>query len=80
MFGEEGGGEVDGGVDVSNLLYVKFVEVDVDEDELIIDGMRLFVEEGYDYFLYGGLLSLIVGSCEEFIGSYNWDYLFDWGL
>lgn len=30
---------MDGGVDVSNLFYVKLVEVDVDEDELIIDGM-----------------------------------------
>lgn len=71
---------MDGGVDVSNLFYVKLVEVDVDEDELIIDGMWLFVEEGYDYFLYGGLLSLIVGSWEELIGSYNWDYFLDWGL
>lgn len=39
VFGEEGGGEVDGGVDVGNLLYVKFFEVDVDDDELIIDGI-----------------------------------------
>lgn len=79
VFGEEGGGEADGGVDVSNLLYAKLAEVDADEDESIIDGMRPFVEEGHDHPSYGGSLSSIVGSREELTGSYNWDYLLDWG-
>lgn len=79
VFGEEGGGEADGGVDVSNLLYAKLSEVDADEDESIIDGMRPYVEEGHDHPSYGGSLSSIVGSREELTGSYNWDYLLDWG-
>ena len=79
VFGEEGGGEADGGVDVSNLLYAKLAEVDADEDESIIDGMRPFIEEGHDHPSYGGSLSSIVGSREELTGSYNWDYLLDWG-
>lgn len=79
VFGEEGGGEADGGVDVSNLLYAKLAEVDADEDESIIDGMQPFVEEGHDHPSYGGSLSSIVGSREELTGSYNWDYLLDWG-
>ena len=79
VFGEEGGGEADGGVDVGNLLYAKLSEVDADEDESIIDGMRPFIDEGHDHPSYGGSLSSIVGSREELTGSYNWDYLLDWG-
>lgn len=79
VFGEEGGGEADGGVDVGNLLYAKLSEVDADEDESIIDGMRPFSDEGHDHPSYGGSLSSIVGSREELTGSYNWDYLLDWG-
>ena len=79
VFGEEGGGEADGGVDVGNLLYAKLSEVDADEDESIIDGIRPFGDEGHDHPSYGGSLSSIVGSREELTGSYNWDYLLDWG-
>lgn len=79
VFGEEGGGEADGGVDVGNLLYAKLSEVDADEDESIIDGIRPFIDEGHDHPSYGGSLSSIVGSREELTGSYNWDYLLDWG-
>lgn len=79
VFGEEGGGEADGGVDVGNLLYAKLSEVDADDDESIIDGIRPFVDEGHDHPSYGGSLSSIVGSREELTGSYNWDHLLDWG-
>lgn len=79
VFGEEGGGEADGGVDVGNLLYAKLSEVDADEDESIIDGMQPYIDEGHDHPSYGGSLSSIVGSREELTGSYNWDYLLDWG-
>ena len=79
VFGEEGGGEADGGVEVGNLLYARLSEVDADEDESIIDGIRPFVDEGHDHPSYGGSLSSIVGSREELTGSYNWDYLLDWG-
>ena len=79
VFGEEGGGEADGGVDVGNLLYAKLSEVDADEDESIIDGMQAYIDEGHDHPSYGGSLSSIVGSREELTGSYNWDYLLDWG-
>ena len=79
VFGEEGGGEADGGVDVGNILYAKLAEVDPDDEESIIDGVRPFGEEGHDHPSYGGSLSSIVGSREELTASYNWDYLLDWG-
>jgi hypothetical protein len=78
VFGEEGGGEADGGNDVGNLLYAKLAEVDAD-DESIAEAPRSFVDEGRDRAPYAGSLSSIIGSKEELSGSYNWDYLLDWG-
>ncbi|XP_048589348.1 protocadherin Fat 4 isoform X1 [Nematostella vectensis] len=78
VFGEEGGGEADGGHDVGNLLYAKLAEADAD-DESIVDGPRSYIDEGHDHPSYGGSLSSIIGSQEELTGSYNWDYLLDWG-
>lgn len=73
VFGEEGGGEADGGHD---LLYAKIAEVDAD-DESISELPRRFIDE--DRGPYAGSLSSIIGSKEELTGSYNWDYLLDWG-
>lgn len=78
VFGEEGGGEADGGHDVGNLLYAKLAEVDAD-DESIAEVPRSFTEEGRGRAPYAGSLSSIIGSKEELSGSYNWDYLLDWG-
>ena len=76
-FMDEGGGEAAGRMDVSNLLYAKLAEVDADEQEAIMDGTRPFSEEGIPS--RGGSLSTIIGSEDELRGSYNWDYLLDWG-
>ena len=79
VFGDEGGGEADGGMDVGNLLYAKLAEVDADEDDSVMDGTQPYIDEGSNHHSYGGSLSSIVGSQEELSGSYNWDYLLNWG-
>lgn len=78
MFDEEGGGEGDG-IDISNLIYSKLHDVGAEENEAIIDGTRGFGfgDEGEPSMT--GSLSSIVHSEEELTGSYNWDYLLDWG-
>ena len=76
-FMDEGGGEEAGRLDFGNLLYTKLAEVDADEQEAVMDGTRPFTDEGIPS--RGGSLSTIVGSDEELRGSYNWDYLLDWG-
>ncbi|PRD31895.1 UNVERIFIED_CONTAM: ds [Trichonephila clavipes] len=78
MFDEEGGGEGDG-VDIGNLIYSKLHEVGTEENEAIMDGIRGFGfgDEGEPSMT--GSLSSIVHSEEELTGSYNWDYLLDWG-
>ena len=80
VFGDEGGGEAGGGgVDIGNLIYAKLDEVGAEEDDAIMDGTRAFgfTDEGQPSM--GGSLSSIVNSDEELSGSYNWDYLLDWG-
>ena len=79
VFGEEGGGEADGGVNPRHLLYAKLAVVDAEEDESIVDGPQPYTDEGHNHPSYGGSLSSIVGSQEELTGNYNWDYLLDWG-
>ncbi|XP_067127599.1 LOW QUALITY PROTEIN: protein dachsous-like [Centruroides vittatus] len=78
MFDEEGGGEGDG-MDISNLIYTKLNEVGAEENDAIMDGTRAFGfgDEGEPSMT--GSLSSIVHSEEELTGSYNWDYLLDWG-
>lgn len=79
VFGEEGGGEADGGHEnLSNLLYAKLAEVDGD-DESISESPRRFIDGERERGPYAGSLSSIIGSKEELSGSYNWDYLLDWG-
>ena len=76
VFGEEGGGEADGGHEnLSNLLYAKIAEVDGDDESIVESPRRYNGDRG----LYAGSLSSIIGSKEELSGSYNWDYLLDWG-
>ena len=79
VFVDEGGGEADGGMDVGNLLFAKLAEIDADEDESVTDGTQPYIDEGTSHPSYGGSLSSIVGSQEELTGSYNWDYLLNWG-
>lgn len=79
VFGEEGGGEAGGGLDIGHLIYHRLDEVGAEEDDAIMDGTRLFgfTEDGHPSM--AGSLSSIVNSDEELSGSYNWDYLLDWG-
>ena len=78
QFSDEGGGEGDG-LDISNLVYSKLGQVEADENLAIMDGTRQFgFGDGADAS-HGGSLSSVINSEEEFSGSYNWDYLLDWG-
>ncbi|XP_062514858.1 protocadherin Fat 4-like [Corticium candelabrum] len=45
-FNIQGGGEADGGIDVSNLLNTRLAEADADEFDAFIDGTRAFSYEG----------------------------------
>lgn len=78
MFDDEGGGEADG-MDISNLIYAKLNEVTPEEDSSIMDGTRSFGFGDESQPSMTGSLSSIVHSEEELQGSYNWDYLLDWG-
>ena len=79
VFGEEGGGEAGGGIDIGHLIYHRLDEAGAEEEDAIMDGTRLFgfSEDGHPSM--AGSLSSIVNSDEELSGSYNWDYLLDWG-
>ncbi|KAF2367299.1 Cadherin [Trinorchestia longiramus] len=79
MFDEEGGTET-GEVDINNLIYSKLNDVPSEEDSSIIEGTRTFGFGGDESQpSMTGSLSSIVHSEEELQGSYNWDYLLDWG-
>ena len=71
------GGEAEG-ADLGNLVYTKVEELEAAEKMAIIDGAR---EYGYSETepSNAGSLSSFINSEEEFSGSYNWDYLLDWG-
>lgn len=77
VFVDEGGGEAGG--QIGHLIYAQLDEAITDEDIAVVDGVNVF---GYDNEVQpsmGGSLSSIVNSEEEYSGSYNWDYLLDWG-
>ncbi|XP_071787614.1 protein dachsous-like [Asterias amurensis] len=79
VFVEEGGGEAGGGLDIGNLIYARLDEVGAEEDDAIMDGTRAFGWGDDIQPSMAGSLSSIVNSDEELSGSYNWDYLLDWG-
>lgn len=88
MYDEENGGEAD----ITNLIYAKLNDVSErsdrgsTEDSNAVDHVIL---SGFEVPGVGGVgtqqpsmtgsLSSIVHSEEELTGSYNWDYLLDWG-
>ena len=79
MFDEENAAEA-GGVDINNLIYSKLNDVPSEEDGSLMDGGRTFGFGGDESQpSMTGSLSSIVHSEEELQGSYNWDYLLDWG-
>ena len=68
------------GVNISNLIYAKLNEVSGEEDSsTILEGSRGFGFGDESQPSMTGSLSSIVHSEEELQGSYNWDYLLDWG-
>jgi protocadherin-16/23 len=81
QFSEEGGGEGDG-MDIGNIIYQKLSEMDSSDD---LSSMMTGSAELIHVFdetaapSHGGSLSSVINSEEEFSGSYNWDYLLDWG-
>lgn len=77
VFGEEGGGEAGG--QIGHLIYAHLDEAITDEDIAVVDGANVFGYNNEGQPSMGGSLSSIVNSEEEFSGSYNWDYLLDWG-
>ncbi len=76
QFSDEGGGEGDG-MDIQG-VYSKLGHMQADESASAADGIRQ-----YNYAetepTNPGSLSSVINSEEEFSGSYNWDYLLDWG-
>ncbi|XP_043223379.1 protein dachsous-like [Amphibalanus amphitrite] len=77
MFDDERGAE-DGAVDLGNLISSKLTAVGAEENEAIMDGTRAFGLDETQPSMTGSLSS-IVHSEEELTGSYNWDYLLNWG-
>ncbi|KAL8616761.1 hypothetical protein ACOMHN_017798 [Nucella lapillus] len=87
-FGSNGSGGRDGGVDLDH-----FTDTDVDEEMVMIENSRRQQQQqGVTIVPAGGevpfqapepqqtgALSHVVNSEEEYSGSYNWDYLLDWG-
>ena len=86
QFSDEGGGE--GGVD-----FDRFTDTEVDEEMVMIENSRRSQLQAMNAAAppaggvsfqppdpqNAGTLSNVVNSEEEYSGSYNWDYLLDWG-
>nr|CAD7585579.1 unnamed protein product [Timema genevievae] len=86
MFGEEGAGEAE----IANLIYAKLNDAGGGSAGGSEDGGGTALEHAMALSGFGdvpshhqpsmtGSLSSIVHSEEELTGSYNWDYLLDWG-
>ena len=75
QFSDSGGGEGTG-LDIANIDYTKLHGTQVDHDSLIDKNDMGFHEPDPNM---GGSLSNVINSEEEYSGSYNWDYLLDWG-
>ena len=78
QFSDEGGGEGDG-LEVTNLGYAKGVKPDAAKKHATTKATHDFGYIGGTEPSNAGSLSSIINSEEEFSGSYNWDYLLDWG-
>ena len=74
----DGGGSGDGAARLGELLSSKLTAVGAEENEAIMDGTRAFGLDETQPSMTGSLSS-IVHSEEELTGSYNWDYLLNWG-
>ncbi|ESO98121.1 hypothetical protein LOTGIDRAFT_174335 [Lottia gigantea] len=72
-FSDEGGGEGDIGID-----YNKLTDGETDDEVAMIDKNRVLDFPNPEK-QHAGSLSSVINSEEEYSGSYNWDYLLDWG-
>lgn len=75
QFSDSGGGEGDG-LDIDNIDYTKLQGSHIDHGNLDKNNDMGFHEPEPHM---GGSLSNVINSEEEYSGSYNWDYLLDWG-
>ncbi|XP_046326847.2 protein dachsous-like [Haliotis rufescens] len=76
QFSDEGGGE--GNVDMGHSDYDKMTDMETDEEVAMIDRNKdLGFHEPETQ--HAGSLSSVINSEEEYSGSYNWDYLLNWG-
>lgn len=80
LYHDDEGNDQSDGMDLSNLIYAKLNDVSGDLDpETVLDGTCNFGFGDSSQPSMTGSLSSIVHSEEELTGSYNWDYLLDWG-
>lgn len=80
LYHDDEGNDQSDGMDLSNLIYAKLNDVSGDMDpETVLDGTCNFGFGDSSQPSMTGSLSSIVHSEEELTGSYNWDYLLDWG-
>ncbi|WAR00850.1 DS-like protein [Mya arenaria] len=76
QFSDSGGGEGDG-LEIGNIDYSKLNGTNLDHDGLMDKNNDMGFHEPEPNM--GGSLSNVINSEEEYSGSYNWDYLLDWG-
>lgn len=76
-FSDEGGGEGDG-MDFGSVNYEKMTDIETDDELAMIEHSK---DHGFcdSEPQHAGSLSSVINSEEEYSGSYNWDYLLDWG-
>ncbi|KAL5011978.1 hypothetical protein ScPMuIL_010529 [Solemya velum] len=77
QFSDEGGGEATG-LDLGNVEYNKMSGGETDTEVPIGDKNK---DQGFHEPepQHIGSLSSVINNEEEYSGSYNWDYLLDWG-
>ncbi|XP_045202941.2 protein dachsous-like [Mercenaria mercenaria] len=76
QFSDSGGGEGDG-LDIDNIDYTKLQGSHINHGNLVDKNNDMGFHEPSPHM--GGSLSNVINSEEEYSGSYNWDYLLDWG-
>jgi protocadherin-16/23 len=76
QFSDSGGGEGDG-LDIDNIDYTKLQGSHVNHGNIVDKNNDMGFHEPSPHM--GGSLSNVINSEEEYSGSYNWDYLLDWG-
>ena len=77
QFSDAGGGEGDG-LEIDILDYSKLGSDQIDNEVAMLDKSNdMGFHEPEPHMV--GSLSNVINSEEEYSGSYNWDYLLDWG-